>query len=123
MKRASIFITLISVMVVVFAGVALAAVIKGNDRANYLGGTSDGDAIYGYGGADRIHARAGDDALRLGGGSDKAHGERGDDYINSVDGTEDDISCGPGSDRARANPGDNVQEGCEEVIRAGVRVD
>jgi Ca2+-binding RTX toxin-like protein len=122
-KRASIFITLISVMVVVFAGVALAAVIKGNDRANYLVGTSRDDAIYGYGGADRIHARAGDDALRLGGGSDKAHGERGDDYISAVDGTEDDISCGPGSDRVRANPGDNVQEGCEEVIREGIRVD
>ena len=45
MKRAGIFITLMSVMVLVFAGVALAAVIKGNDRANYLGGTSNGDAI------------------------------------------------------------------------------
>src|SRR5215218_1910223 len=45
-------------MVVVFAGVALAAVIKGNDRANYLVGTPTDDAIYGYGGADRIHARA-----------------------------------------------------------------
>jgi Ca2+-binding RTX toxin-like protein len=33
-KRAGIFLTLMSVMVVVFAGVALAAVIKGDDRAN-----------------------------------------------------------------------------------------
>ena len=122
MKRAGIFLTLMSVMVLVFASVALAALIKGNDRANYLRGTSDGDGIYGYGGADRIHARAGDDALRLGGGKDKGHGERGDDFINSVDGTEDFVSCGPGSDRARANPGDNVQEGCEKIIREGVRV-
>ena len=123
MKRAAIFLTLIGLMVVVFGGVALAAVIKGNDRANYLVGTSRDDAIYGYGGADRIHARAGDDALRLGGGKDKGHGERGDDFINSVDGTEDFVSCGPGSDRARANPGDNVAEGCERVIREGIRVD
>ena len=123
MKRAGIFITLMSVMVLVFAGVALAAVIKGNDRANYLRGTSNGDAIYGYGGADRIHARAGDDALRLGGSKDKGHGEHGDDFINSVDGSEDFVSCGPGSDRARANPGDNVQEGCEKIIRDGIRVD
>ncbi len=86
MKRAGIFLTLMSVMVLVFASVALAAVIKGNDRANYLRGTSDGDGIYGYGGADRIHARGGDDALRLGGGKDKGHGEDGDDLINSVDG-------------------------------------
>ena len=122
MKRAGIFLTLMSVMVLVFASVALAAVIKGNDRANYLVGTSRDDAIYGYGGADRIHARGDGDALRLGGGSDKGHGERGDDFINSVDGTEDFVSCGPGSDRARANPGDNVQEGCEQIIREGVRV-
>jgi len=122
-KRAGIFITLMSVMVLVFAGVALAAVIKGNDRANYLRGTSNGDAIYGYGGADRIHARAGDDALRLGGSKDKGHGEHGDDFINSVDGSEDFVSCGLGSDRARANPGDNVAEGCEQIIREGVRVD
>jgi Ca2+-binding RTX toxin-like protein len=60
-------------MVGVFAGVALAAVIKGNDRANYLVGTSRDDAIYGYGGADRLHARGGPDALHLGGGSDKVH--------------------------------------------------
>jgi hypothetical protein len=61
--------------------------------------------------------------LHLGGGSDRAHGERGDDYINSVDGTEDFVSCGPGADRARANPGDNVAEGCEVIIREGVRID
>ena len=51
------------------------------------------------------------------------HGGRGDDYIRAVDGSEDDISCGPGSDRVRANPGDNVQEGCEKIIRDGIRVD
>jgi hypothetical protein len=61
--------------------------------------------------------------LHLGGGSDRAHGERGDDYINSVDGTEDFVSCGPGADRPRANPGDNVAEGCEVIIREGVRID
>jgi hypothetical protein len=61
--------------------------------------------------------------LHLGGGSDKAHGERGDDYINAVDGSEDFISCGSGADRAGANPGDNVQKGCEEVIRERIRVD
>jgi Ca2+-binding RTX toxin-like protein len=122
MKRAGIFLSLMSVMVLVFAGVALAAVIKGNDRPNYLVGTSKGDAIYGYGGADRVHGAGGGDALYLGGGKDKGHGKRGDDYINSVDGSEDFVSCGPGSDRARANPGDNVQEGCELIIREGVRV-
>jgi Ca2+-binding RTX toxin-like protein len=122
-KRAAIFLALVGVMVFVFAGVALAALIEGDDGANTLVGTPKGDAIYGYGGADRIEGRGGGDALRLGGGSDEGYGERGDDYIRAVDGTEDAIFCGPGSDRARANPGDNVAEGCERIIREGIRVD
>jgi Ca2+-binding RTX toxin-like protein len=113
---------LMSVMVVVFAGVALAALIKGNDGPSYLVGTPNGDAIYGYGGADRIDARGDGDALHLGGGSDKGRGGRGDDYIRAVDRSKDDISCGPGSDRVKANPGDNVTGGCEKVKRAGKRV-
>ena len=123
MKRAAIFLTLISVMVFVFASVALAALIEGDDGANTLVGTPRGDAIYGYGGADRIEGRGGGDALHLGGGSDEGYGGRGDDYIGAVDGSEDAISCGPGSDRARANPGDDVAEGCERIIREGIRVD
>jgi Ca2+-binding RTX toxin-like protein len=123
MKRAGILLTLMSVMVFVFAGVALAALIEGNDRPNTLVGIPKGDAIYGYGGADRIEGRGGGDALYLGGGSDEGYGQRGNDYIGAVDGSVDDIYCGPGSDRARANPGDNVAEGCERVIRDGIRVD
>jgi hypothetical protein len=53
----------------------------------------------------------------------KAEGGRGEDHIRAVDGSKDDISCGPGSDRVKANPEDNVAEGCEKVIRAGIRVD
>src|SRR5215212_7778758 len=112
MKRAGILLTLMSVLVFVFAGVALAALIEAKARPNTLVATPRGDAIYGYGGAARIEGRGGGDALRLGGGSDEGYGERGDDYIRAVDGTEDAIFCGPGSDRARANPGDNVAEGC-----------
>jgi len=82
--------------------------IKGDDRANTLAGTPDADTIYGYGGADRIEAWGGDDTLRLGEGSDEGRGGRGDDYIRAVDGSKDDIFCGPGSDRIRANPGDKV---------------
>ena len=141
MNRAAIFLALVSVMVFVFAGVALAALIEGDDGSNTLVGTPEGDSIYGYGGADLIHARGGGDtlrlgggsdegygggggdALRLGGGSDEGYGERGGDLISAVDGTEDAIFCGPGSDRARANPGDNVAESCERISREGIRVD
>ena len=123
MKRAGILLTLMSVLVFVFAGVALAALIEGNDRPNTLVGTPRGDAIYAYGGADHIEGRGGGDALYLGGGSDEAYGQRGDDYIGAVDGAWTTSTGGPGSDRARANPGDNVAEGCERVIREGIRVD
>ena len=61
--------------------------------------------------------------MRLGGGSDKARGGRGEDHIRVVDGSKDDISCGSGHDRVKANPGDNVAEGCEKVKRAGKRVE
>jgi RTX calcium-binding nonapeptide repeat (4 copies) len=97
--------------------------IKGNNRANTLLGTSNSDAIYGYGGADRIDARGGDDTLRLGSGSDKGQGGRGDDQIRAVDGSKDDIFCGPGADRVKANPGDHLTKECEKVKRAGKRVD
>jgi hypothetical protein len=99
------------------------AFIKGDERANTLVGTPNDDVIYGFDGADRIDARGGTDTLRLGGGSDKGHGGRGDDHIRAVDGSKDDISCGPGPDQVKANPGDSVAEGCEKVIRAGKRVE
>ena len=96
--------------------------IKGNDRPNTLAGTPNDDTIYGYSGADRIDAWGGTDTLRLGGGKDEGRGGRGNDYIRAVDGSKDDIYCGPGSDRIRANPGDEVTKGCEKVERAGKRV-
>jgi RTX calcium-binding nonapeptide repeat (4 copies) len=97
--------------------------IEGNERPNTLIGTPNDDTIYGYGGADRIGGWGGHDTLRLGRGSDKGRGGHGNDQIHAVDGSKDDISCGSGSDRVKANPGDNVSGGCEKVIRAGRRVD
>ena len=96
--------------------------IKGNDQPNTLAGTPNDDTIYGYGGADRIHAWGGADTLRLGAGPDQGQGGRGDDHIRAVDGSKDEISCGPGSDRVKANPGDSLTKGCEKVERAGKKV-
>ena len=39
---------------------------------------------------------------------------RGNDQIRAVDGSKDDIYCGPGSDRVKANPGDNISGECEK---------
>ena len=114
MRRAGIFLTLMSVMVFVFAGVAVAAIINGNDGNNTLIGTPRHDVIRGFGGNDLIRGR---------GGEDDMYGGKGRDYIRAVDRREDDISCGPGHDRVRANPGDDIEGGCEHVMRAGIRVD
>jgi Ca2+-binding RTX toxin-like protein len=114
MKRAGIFLTLISVIVLVFAGIALAAVINGNNGNNNLVGTPRGDHIRGFGGNDTIRGR---------GGEDDMFGGRGRDFIRAVDRREDDITCGRGFDRVRANPGDDIEGGCERVVRDGIRVD
>jgi hypothetical protein len=57
-----------------YARLSPASSIEGNDRPNTLTGTPNDDAIYGYGGADRIDARSCDDTLRLGSGSDEGRG-------------------------------------------------
>jgi hypothetical protein len=49
------------------------ASIKGNSRPNTLSSTANDEAIYGYGGADRIHAWGGD-TWHLGGGPDEGRG-------------------------------------------------
>ena len=114
MKRAGVFLTLMSVMVLVFAGIALAAGIKGNSGNNALVGTPRADQIWGFRGNDLIRGRGGEDELM---------GGNGNDYIRAVDHRKDDINCGPGNDKARANPGDDIKDrSCERVIRAGQRV-
>jgi Ca2+-binding RTX toxin-like protein len=131
MRTPTILIILMSVMVVVFAGVALAKVINGNDNDNRLVGTPRNDTIDGKGGDDNINGRNGNDTLILGSGEDIVHGGEGNDFIRAVDRSKDDISCGPGlHDRVRANPGDIFVNrhglssiyACEKVIREGIRV-
>jgi hypothetical protein len=70
----------------------LSAYITANNK---LVGTPRADLIRGYAGHDEIYGRGSDDELM---------GERGNDYIHSMDKLEDDISCGPGNDVAKANP-------------------
>jgi hypothetical protein len=105
-----------------FSPDSIKGTIKGDDKPNTLAGTPNDDTIYGYGGADRIDAWGGADTLSLGGGSDEGRGGSGNDHVRAVDGSKDDIYCGPGADRVKANPGDNVAGACEKVIRAGKKV-
>jgi Ca2+-binding RTX toxin-like protein len=117
---------LMSVMVVVFAGVALAKVINGDDNDNTLVGTNRADTIRGKGGDDLLRGKQGDDTLIPGSGEDIVYGRDGDDVIRAVDRSQDLIGCGTGGfDRVRANPGDVLmgpEPGCNKVIRDGIRV-
>ena len=129
MRTPTILIALMSVMVVVFASVALAAVIVGNDKDNRLVGTQNNDTIKGKGGDDFINGRSGNDTLILGNGEDEVDGGLGNDVIRAVDGSKDTIVCGVhGHDRVRMNPGDVLggfaEARCKrsEVIREGIRV-
>jgi Ca2+-binding RTX toxin-like protein len=124
MRTPTILIALMSVMVVVFASVALAAVINGDDNDNHLVGTQHHDTINGKGGDDHINARRGNDTLILGSGEDEVFGNWGNDVIRAVDESQDFIGCGNGHDRVRMNPGDAlwIEHHCEKVIREGIRV-
>ena len=132
MKTPTILIALMSVMVVVFAGVALAKVINGDDNDNRLRGTQHNDTINGKGGDDFINGRKGNDKLFSGSSEDKVDTGPGTDFVDAVDRSKDEIVCLHGNDRVRANPGDVVNTGrppefgpegrCEEIIREGIRV-
>jgi Ca2+-binding RTX toxin-like protein len=97
MKRAGVFLTLMSVMVFVFAGIAVATIINGNNGNNTLVGTPRADVIRGYSGADSISG---------GGGEDELMGGAGNDYI----------AGGPGYDRCKGGPGADTLRGCEQGV-------
>ena len=121
MKKLLVLVTMVSVLGALFAGVALAKTVVGNDRDNRLVGTNSADTIKGKGGEDDIYGLRGQDRLYSGTGEDDIEAGRGNDFIRAIDRKEDDVECGRGNDRARANPGDDV-EGCEKVVRDGPRV-
>jgi RTX calcium-binding nonapeptide repeat (4 copies) len=127
MRTLTILIALMSVMLVVFAGVALAKVINGDDNDNHLRGTNRADTISGKGGDDFINGRDGNDKLFPGSGEDIVGGGNGTDVINAVDESQDVIGCGGGRDRLRMNPGDMLwgpQHFCQDakIIREGIKV-
>lgn len=107
-----------ALLVVVFAGTALAKNINGNDGNNILIGTDRGDVIRGFDGDAVIRGRGGNDVLIGGLGDDKLLGGRGKDTIDAVDGSGGDfVVCGSGFDKVRADVGDIVSVDCEDVQR------
>jgi len=121
MKKTVVLLAATGMILALFAGVALAKTINGNDRDNVLFGTERADTIRGSGGEDVIFGLDGGDTLIGGRGRDEVFGGNGNDEIKAVDRSEDLVFCGPGRDRVRANRGDDLFS-CEKVVREGPKV-
>lgn len=101
---------------------ACATPVTGTRRADVLTGSGLGDLIKGLAGRDRLRGLDGDDCLvggpgndRLtgGGGTDTYSGGPGRDVIDARDGIAEQIDCGRGRDRVKADPVDHVKR-CEK---------
>jgi Ca2+-binding RTX toxin-like protein len=110
MRRTTLLLVVMGVMLVIGTGVALAASMTGTNTANTLNGTVNADKIAGGGGNDTIDGKQGNDIL-FGdhGNSDTIIGGADDDFINSADSVAgDDVTAGGGNDVCVVDEGDNV---------------
>ncbi len=127
-----------AVALVLGSGVALAALVEGNNRDNQLTGTNHADTIRAYGGndvawalsgrdhiyggygSDHLYGNAYGDTISGGKGTDRLYGGYGDDHLISRDlnsrgiGQRDVVDCGPGYDTFAADFDDRVLANCEE---------
>ena len=128
MRRAGLLMGTLALLLVAFAGVAVAATITGGDRDNSLIGTKRADTIRGLGGDDRLAGRGGDDRLLGRGGNDAIYGGPGSDRISAGRGgdvvhSENDpnvvnvIECGAGRDIVYVDEvnRDRISSDCETV--------
>src|SRR5918997_1732622 len=142
-RRTALTFVAMVVALVLGSGVALAALVEGNDRDNALTGTSYADTIRAYGGSDLVQALSGrdriyggygsdhlygnayGDAVYGGRGTDRLYGGYGDDHLVSRDlnsrgiGQRDVLDCGPGHDTFAADHEDRVLNTCEEGVVSG----
>jgi Ca2+-binding RTX toxin-like protein len=128
--KATIFLALAALMVVLFAGVALAASpIVGTDSGEQIKGTRHSEEIKGLGGADEITDGLGTDVVYGGKGKDNLIGYGGDTTVDrfyggarddtvqsrDVPASRDRVSCGAGIDHVYADKADVVSSDCERV--------
>lgn len=98
--------------------------LSGSDRADILIGSKGDQEIHGLGGADRISGGGGADGifgdsgadlLTGGGGRDLIDGGAGNDRLNAVDHHGDELRCGAGIDRGKADHADRRGPDCDRV--------
>lgn len=113
MGKVAILLTVMGLMVMAFAGVALAVTKTGDAGPNRLVGIAENDTLRGLGGADELIGR---------GDSDRLFGERGRDLINARERGEaedDRVDCGAGRDRVLTDntTEDTILANCEVIKR------
>lgn len=110
MRRVTMLLAAVAVMVSLFAAVAYAATIEGTSQGEVLQESSLNDTIYGRGGNDIVEARSFVDD------KDVVYGNGGGDDLRVADGdTLDTANGGKGNDTCIGDQGDEFI-GCETVI-------
>ena len=115
MRRVTLMLATVAMMLSLFAVVAYAAEIQGTDNNENITETERNDQIAGHRGNDDINAGFYDIGQTPGGlgDTDKVKGNRGDDFIDVVDGdNRDTANGGLGIDECVGDPGDDIK-GCE----------
>lgn len=112
-RRMAVLVAVMGLMVMVFAGMALAATKIGDAGPNRLVGTAENDTLKGLGGADTLIGK-GDSDLLVGG--------RGNDLINARErgrAEDDRVDCGRGRDTVLSDntTEDHIANNCEVVKR------
>ena len=120
MRRVTLMLAAVAMLVSLFAVAAYAATIEGTEKADSL--TEDpvrNDKIYGHGGSDSINAGIDPPAETLqanDGDRDWVKGNKGSDTIDVQDGDDDDwVSGGKGNDTCYGDLGDNLD--CELEVQ------
>ena len=107
MRKGTMMVALVALLVAIFATAAYAAVIEGDGGNNDLDestGNGVNDQMYGYGGEDRLEAWQYTDDR------DKLYGGRGKDDLDVADGDPDDVADGGRGEESTcyADVGDEV---------------
>ena len=117
MRRVTLMLVALAVMVTLFAAVAYAATIDGTRKGEVLLESSENDTIFGRGGGDRIQATVfgpGGDIGETPEDRDVVYGNAGNDGIQVDDGDGRDTAIGGNGDNdvCIGDPGDQLV--CEQ---------
>jgi hypothetical protein len=122
MRRVTMLLAAMAVMVGLFAGVAYAATITGTSQGDFLLDSNRDDTISGRGSGDEIRADAfgpeGQLLVTNRGDADEANGNSGSDFINTDDGDGQDTANGGSgnNDICIIDANDTATNTCEEIV-------